>query len=109
MQRSILCAAALALVGTFQAQAGDINPPRQIVVSYGDINVRQASGARILLSRIDMAADNVCGPEPDMRDLGAWRSFRACRKTAMDNAMASLPFNLLAMIERPTSETLASR
>ena len=109
MTRSILCAAALALVGTLQAQAGDINPQRQIVVSYDDINVRQPAGARILLARIDIAARDVCGPAPDMRQLGAWESYRACAKTAADNAMAALPFNLMAMIERPQAETLASR
>ena len=109
MQRSILCAAALALVGTFQAQAGEIDTQRQIVVSYDDINVRQPAGARILLSRIDVAARDVCGPQPDMRQLGAWESYRACTKTAMDNAMSALPFNLMAMIDRPQAETLASR
>ena len=110
MQRSILCAAALALVGTaFQAQAGDINSQRQIVVSYDDINIHQPAGARILLTRIDVAARNVCGPTPDMRQLGAWETYRACTKTATDNAMSALPFNLMAMIERPQAETLASR
>jgi UrcA family protein len=109
MKRSILCAAALALVGTLPAHAGDVNPQRQVVVSYGDINVKQVTGARILLSRIDMAADDVCGPAPDMRELSAWKSFRDCRKTAMGNAVASLPFDLAAMMERPESETLASR
>src|SRR5271155_4552854 len=96
MQRSILCAAALALVGTFQAQAGEINPQRQVVVRYDDINVRQPAGARILLARLDFAAKNVCGPAPDMRELGAWESYRACTKSATDTAMSALPFNLMA-------------
>ena len=110
MKRSILGIAALALVGSFQAQAGDINHERQVVVRYDDINVKQASGARILLARIDEAADNVCGPQPDIRQLGAWKSFRDCRKTAMDTAMASLPFDLMAAIDRPNRpEALASR
>ncbi len=102
MQRSILCAAALALVGTFQAQAGEINPQRQVVVSYDDINIHQATGARTLLARIDIAADDVCGPAPNMRQLGEWKAFRDCRKTAMDNAMAALPVNLMASLQNDT-------
>jgi UrcA family protein len=110
MKRSILGFAALALVGSFQAQAGEINSERRVIVRYDDINVREAAGARILLARIDQAADDVCGPAPDMRQLGMWESFRDCRKTAMDNAMASLPFNLMAAIEHPDRpEALASR
>jgi len=98
MKRSILCAAALALVGTFQAQAGDINPQRQVVVRYDDINVKQATGARILLARLEAAAKNVCGPRPD---LGAWETYRSCTKTAMRTAMSALPFDLMANIDSP--------
>jgi len=52
----------------------------------------------------------VCGPAPDMRELGAWQWYRACRKDAVDHAVASLPFNLMANLDMDSKpETLAQR
>ena len=110
MNRSILFAAAFALAGTISAQAGETDQQRQTVVRYDDINVKQVAGAQILLARLDRAAKDVCGPAPDMRDLGAWTTYKACTKTAMDKAMSALPFDLMATIEHPSQpEALASR
>ena len=110
MNRSILFAAAFALAGTISAQAGDMNQQRQTVVRYDDINVKQAAGAQILLARLDRAAKDVCGPAPDMRELGAWSSYKACTRTATDHAVASLPFDLMANLNaHGENETLALR
>jgi len=108
MNRSILCVAALALAGTISAHAGELNQQRQAVVRYDDINVKQAVGAQILLARLDRAAKDVCGPAPDMRELGAWATYKACTRTATDRAVASLPFDLMASLDTQT-QTLALR
>jgi UrcA family protein len=109
MNRSILCAAALALAGTISAHAGEVSEQRQTVVRYDDINVKQAAGAQVLLARLDRAAETVCGPAPDMRALGAWEAYKSCTKTASNHAVAALPFDLMASLKGNSETAVASR
>jgi len=81
-----------------------------MVVHYEDINVKQPAGAQILMARIDAASRKVCGPAPDIRDLGAWAAFKSCTRRATDRAVASLPFDLMAALATPNAnEAIASR
>ena len=108
MIRSLFCAAALAMSGFASAQAASLSQPREAVVHYDDVNVRQPAGAQVLLARIDAAAHDVCGPTPDMRDLTAWHLYRNCVRTSTDHAVASLPFDVMANLNSD-GQTIAQR
>jgi UrcA family protein len=57
-------------------------------VSYADLDLSRAEGVKTLMRRIDGAAKDVCGPEPDIRE---WRSpYQACVKSAVDQALADV-------------------
>ena len=105
MKHTILFASALLLSGVVSAQAGEMGAP-QMVVSYSDLNVQQSAGAQILYARIDAAAQDVCGPAPSIGALDLRAAYKACVSTAKSQAVASLPFNLMARLEGKP-ETLA--
>jgi UrcA family protein len=85
---------ALALISTPTfAQSARIDPeaPRQTAVSYSDLNLNTERGQTILVARIHRAAETVCGPEPDSRDLKRLMPYRACMKQSIDTAVAAIP------------------
>jgi UrcA family protein len=61
-----------------------------MTISFADLNVHSGVGAGVLLNRMRMAARIVCGPEPMFLDLGGRRFYDACRKNALDSAVATL-------------------
>jgi len=72
------------------AQTND-EAPRQAAASYADLNLDTAQGQAILAARIHRAAEAVCGPEPDSRDVKAQMAFRRCMKQSIDTAVAAVP------------------
>ena len=72
------------------AQADD-EAPRQAAASFADLNLDTAQGQAILAARIHRAAEAVCGPEPDSRDVKALMAFRGCMKQSVDTAVAAIP------------------
>src|ERR1700749_1433631 len=89
---SVLAAPTL-VTGPALAQAAQINDeaPRQIAVSYADLNLNTAGGQAVLAARIHRAAETVCGPEPDSRDLKRLMPFRRCMKESLNAAVAAIP------------------
>lgn len=81
-------------LSTYAAEAGQT----QVTVRYGDLNLTHEEGARVLLTRLDHAATHVCGGSPRVADLHAWASYEACRKAAMDRAVASVRSPLVASL-----------
>jgi UrcA family protein len=69
----------------------DENAPRRVAVSYADLNLDTAGGQAVLTARIHRAAEAVCGPEPDSRDVKAQMAFRRCMKQSIDTAAAAIP------------------
>jgi UrcA family protein len=65
--------------------------PRQAKVSYADLNLNTPAGQAVLAARIRRAAEAVCGPEPDSRDVKAVMTFDRCMKQSTDQAVASVP------------------
>lgn len=63
---------------------GDDAPAK--VVRYGDLNLTTDGGARVLLERIQLAADTVC-PAADNRDLGRFMAHRRCVRLAIAQAV----------------------
>ncbi len=82
---------------------------RKIAVSYADINISNPSGAAILLDRIALAAKNVCGPEPDIRDLTAHRLYDSCYKSAMNKSVASVASSTVQRIYAGLPQVVASK
>ena len=94
MNRPLIPAiAAIALVAFGQsatAQAPFAAKARQTTISFGDLNVHSEAGAVVLLNRMRMAARIVCGPEPMFLDLHGRHFYDACRKNALDGAVAAV-------------------
>lgn len=63
---------------------------KQMTISFRDLNVHSAVGAGVLLNRMRTAARIVCGPEPMFLDLGGRHFYDACRKNALDSAVAAV-------------------
>ena len=69
---------------------------RQVVVSYGDLDLNSTSGAAALGARIEAAAIQACGGRPQFqthyRDTGPYITsrFEACRSAAVGRAMAEV-------------------
>lgn len=63
---------------------------RRLDVAHADLDLSTSDGARRFLDRLERAAVQVCGGRPDIRDLEANRSFKACVERSMDGAVAQL-------------------
>ena len=58
-------------------------------VSFDDLDPTQPAGMKILVRRIHIAAENVCGPMPEpMQNPVEAKAVTACMKTAEHNAIA---------------------
>ncbi|HEY4030166.1 MAG TPA: UrcA family protein [Caulobacteraceae bacterium] len=83
-------AALTLLAGPALAQNDDPTPQRA-AVSYADLNLNTETGQAILATRIHRAAETVCGPEPDSRDLRRQAPYRQCLKQSVEAAVAAIP------------------
>jgi UrcA family protein len=84
--------AALTLAGPALARPPQTeDAPRQVAVSYADLDLNTASGHAVLTARIHRAAETVCGSEPDSRDVKAQMAFRGCLKQSVETAVAAIP------------------
>jgi UrcA family protein len=72
-------------------QADEDSAPRQATVSYAGLDLNSPQGQAILAARIHRAAEAVCGPEPDSRDLKRLMPYRQCMKQSVDTAVAAIP------------------
>lgn len=61
-----------------------------VVVHYDDLKLGAPGAAEVLQRRIDVAARQVCGGEPDLRDLDRRPAYAACRADATQRALAQL-------------------
>lgn len=95
--KSIIAALAIAALPVAAlAQAGG----REVTVSYDDLNLTSKSGAAVLLSRIEAAAERVCGPRPGLLDLASQQAYRRCIKETMDRAVSDVGAPLVAELHR---------
>ena len=88
MNRPIISALATTALVVFSQPA--TAQTKQMTISYGDLDVHNEAGARILLNRLRMAARIVCEPVPVFRDLSDRHFYDACRKNALDGAVAAV-------------------
>ena len=84
----VLVATTLAAAAPVAAQSPDDTV--SVSVRYGDLDISRPAGAEIMLRRIENAAVEVCGGEPDQRDLGQRALFEKCRVSTIDRSVAAL-------------------
>jgi UrcA family protein len=101
--RNSMWLAASLLVGTLGiAHAGTPTPVEDnvpsVAVSYGDLNIASAEGARTLYARIAAAARQVC-PRLDVRDVEMTASVHSCREAAIARAVRDINDPRLAALQ----------
>jgi UrcA family protein len=68
-------------------------------VTYSDLDLRHAAGARAMQRRIQAAAERVCGPAPNVREHSA--PFDNCVRDALQQAIEGSSQPSLAALSRP--------
>jgi UrcA family protein len=81
------CLFAIATIGSGAVLADDAVPA--VRVSYAGLDLTSERGVQILYQRIATAAERVC-PSADSRNLRAFVDGRACRKQAIERAIAQV-------------------
>lgn len=81
----------------------------QLRVSYAGLDIHSRDGARLLLGRLEQAAEAVCGTEPTPLDIEGTHAYHACRDTALKNAVAAVGSPELAALYdgRPDMKRIA--
>jgi UrcA family protein len=64
---------------------------RMVTIDYAYIAYEREAGARVLLSRIESAANVVCGGNDGRMSLDRWTYYQSCKQSAMDRAVAEIP------------------
>jgi len=105
---SIAAAAATLVLGVASvASAQAMNETAaSVTIRVAGVDLSSPAGAKVALHRIETAADSVCGPRPDPRDLNR-TAYDQCRKAAVTDAVASLdsPFvTQLASARTPSTQ-----
>ena len=68
-------------------------------VFYGDLNLSNTHGARVMLKRIKFAAARVCGHAPDtMLDLKGRANYKSCVRVAMSDGVSQLKAPLVTAL-----------
>lgn len=76
----------------------------------GDLDLTTGQGARAALNRINAAATQVCGAKPAPSQLAAHAHYRACKKEAVDRAVAGMDNPLVtALHSTPQPARLAAQ
>lgn len=104
---------ALAALPLGDAHAGAIGPTVErgddvtVRVSIADLNLATEAGARAALSRVTIAAREVCSPAPAITELERWRLYKACIAGKVSKAVADIGSPLMASLAHPVPSTLA--
>jgi UrcA family protein len=94
----LAAAATLSCAAPVLAQTSDTVP--SVSVKFGDLNIGSPAAALVLLKRIEAAANTACGGAPDIRLLGRWASFEACRRSAVAKAVVAVDSPMLTAMSR---------
>ncbi|HET9159978.1 MAG TPA: UrcA family protein [Caulobacteraceae bacterium] len=110
--RLIFAAAAamcLSTVAAPAAQAAVSEPEIRIKVRFTDLDIGTDAGAREVLRRIKVAAETICGPAPDRRELAATGVWEACVSRSVNRAVADLgSARVAALISSSRRSTIAA-
>jgi UrcA family protein len=107
---SILAAIAIAAASIAPASAEQGRHNIHVTVSYSDLDLTRAEGAKTLSIRLNRAADKTCGNSHGSASLTIRRAIEACRAVAISSAVASIDAPLLTALYNPEKlKRLASR
>jgi UrcA family protein len=96
--------AAVAVLGAAApALAGPPVETMSVKVSFSDLDLGHASGARVAYQRISNAADRICGSEPSNHDIQGRHAYVGCKKTILHNALVRLDAPQVARLETPAA------
>jgi UrcA family protein len=98
----------LALAATSAPVLAERAAPPQVAVAYGDLDLAQPSDARALYGRIRAAAREVCAPASG-RGAAQQVAWNACRRDALDRAVAALGSDSIARLHAAKAQRSASR
>lgn len=95
--KTLLVAAAFSAVAVgASAQEIPLHVGADVAVTYGDLDLEDARGARAMLRRLDRASRHACGgspnisPFPGVTGLEVRAEFNACRASALSDAVGRL-------------------
>lgn len=94
----IALAAFVALGFAAGAHAGPNDATVSVRVQTAGLDLGSERGAGIALNRVRHAADQICGGRPDPRALREMTTYRACLRTTVDTAVASVNAPVLAAL-----------
>lgn len=106
MRKSIVTGIAALLVFSLGASASAVAAsPSQfdkysISVSFADLNVQNAAGAKVLYARLRAAAESVCGVKPysETKSLTLRAASKKCYAETLDEAVADIDSEALQQI-----------
>jgi UrcA family protein len=108
----LFAAAALAAISVQGANARPSDTDlRRLTVDYSDINISTAQGAKAVLQRLHQAAEEVCGPAPDLRAIRQSADYQSCVRRATDEAVKAIGSVTVASVYQgaPQPQVLARR
>ena len=85
-----LTLAAIMAAAAVPAMAQTSDDAISVTVSYRDLDIGHAAGAKALYERITAASARACGDASDERDLGRRAAIDQCRSLAIRQAVASV-------------------
>ncbi|MEQ1865442.1 MAG: UrcA family protein [Micropepsaceae bacterium] len=80
-------------------------------VPYGDLNLSNPAGAKVMMQRITFAATRMCGGTPDIREIRERVMFKSCVHEAKNDAVHQLNTPLVTELfleEKAKEDQLAS-
>lgn len=97
---TVVLIVALALPLTVYAAAPSHIDDVSVKVSYADLNIDNAAGAKMLYSRLRNAAEQVCGVGSHMKlgSLAAKVRAKECYKESLDKAIAEIDHEQLSRL-----------
>lgn len=90
-------------------QAADPEAGVSVRVPYADLNLATAAGAGAMVKRIDAAAREACGGEPDVKELKRTRIYEQCRGQTVARAVANLNAPLVTALANQAPPVQLSR
>ena len=72
--------------------------PHSVKVAFRDLDISRPAGAQTLLTRIERAGRQVCGPPPSIRESREMADFKRCRTEAVANAVRDVQSPMLTAL-----------
>lgn len=101
-------AAGVSILVMAGAHAGTAGMP-QVVVHYSDLNLSSQDGAQALITRLNRAADKVCGGMPDRHQPYRISLYHACTQQAVETAVTNVDSPVVSAMYGDTHRLIASK